>query len=459
MEEEEGFINGYDEDKLFNGLPPPTPLLVQEAQQQEQREREQQQVIQYLMQIRTTQNIPDNEIHREETLPPLPPVQQVPIPEVDPNILIVPRQDGVRIALDRNELFKLGYVMNIKSDLLFSDQNRIINDYSLVYNDDFVGSLNIFYSAPQDGKLGYYATDIGPFSAYRLYRTTHNSLISVISNSIPKELKSGNITFWSFKFDARKFFMFYYLFYYCLDIEEFDLYITKKYQESNNEEEQIIKFDLRRHFDNKGFYLSIPERRNESNTTTGFIYFSCSIFNGLHYFNFATNFLTKLPAKTKEQPVLEIGFRVKIFDSGYLRLYESLRSIFWMNSIIMTFYNTEIYDEDNNKQRKYYIQRMEELNQNKFKSARQQVYPDDDPVKYPGEVQVYDSIFNSQNYSRENIIANDYALSIINMTRHGLQQQPEQEQLQYNAMDNNLDTISAEQNKPEKSMEEINMHE
>ena len=223
----------------------------------------------------------------------------------------------------------------------------------------------------------------------------------------------------------------------------------------------MVKFDLRRHFDTKGFYLSIPEKKNESKIVTGFIYFTCTIFYGVQYFNFATNFLTKLPAKTKEQPDLEIGFRVKIFDSGYLRLYESLRSIFWMNSIINTFFTTEIYDENNNEQRKYYIQRMEELNQNKFKFARKQVYPDDDPEKYPGEVQVYDSIFNSQNYSRESIIANDYALSIINMTRHGLQQpqQQDQEQLQYNVMDNNVDTISTQQNKPEKSMEEINMHE
>ena len=138
--EEEGFINGYDEDSL----PPPTDILIQQSKERDQREQQQRQQRQHLMQIETTQNIPDNQIHREETLPPIN-IQQVPINEPNPNTLIVPRHDGEQILLDRTELTKLGYVMNIKSDLLFSDQNRISNDYVLPYNDSFIGNFNIYY--------------------------------------------------------------------------------------------------------------------------------------------------------------------------------------------------------------------------------------------------------------------------------------------------------------------------
>lgn len=466
--EEEGFINGYDEDDLLNSLPPPTDTLIQQSKERDQREQQQrQQVIQHFMQIETTQNIPDNQIHREETLPPMN-IQQVPIHEPNPNTLIVPRHDGEQILLDRTELTKLGYVMNIKSDLLFSDQNRIINDYALAYDDDFIGNFNIYYCAPKNGKLGYYATNIGIFIAQRLLNKKDKILMDDISSSIPRDLRNKTISYWSLKCDAQRYFMFYYLFYYCTDIEEFDVQIVKKYQDPdpNNEEEMnvetITKFDLRREFTKKGFCLKVTEKGNNSNTVTRFMYFSCTKFSEIYYFNFATNFITKLPAVSKKQPTLEITFIAKMFDSGYLRLYESLRSIFWMNKTINSFFYLEFYCKNDNEyqniQRKYYLNEMSKLNPTKF--IKQQKYPDDDPEKYPGIVKMNDSIFNSQSYLNESIIINDYALAVINMTRHGYQQpQQNQEQLQYNIMDNNVDTISTQQNKPEKSMEEINMHE
>ncbi len=465
--EEEGFINGYDEDELWNSLPPPIASLNQEAQERDQREQQnqqrqqQRQQRQQVMQIETTQNIPDNQIHREETLPPMN-IQQVPIIEPNNNTLIVPRHDGEQILLDRTELTKLGYVMNIKSDLLFSDQNRINNNYTLPYDDLIVGKFNIYYCAPQNGKLGYYATDIGKFPSYRLCKSNDKELVNNISNSILPELRGKSTTYWSIKCDAQRYFMFFYLFYYCTDIEEFDVYITKRYEVKRNEEDinndTIAKFDLRRQFTNNGFYLTVQEKDNESKIVTRFMFFSCKRSYGVYHFDFATNIITKLPALKKEQPVLDIIFRAKIFDSGYLRLYESLRNIFWMNSVMKSFHYYGTYSKDKNIELNYYMAKLSELNSDKF--IKQQRYPDDDPEKYPGEVQMSQSIFNFENYFKESAIINDYAISIINMTRHGYQpQQPIQGQLQYNVMDNNIDTISTQQNKPEKSMEEIDMQE